>query len=117
MSRVSRRSFLAASAAATFAAPAFVRGRHLNGKIRIAAIGSGGRGGHNLSQVAGETDVTVLCDVNGKNLDAAAAKYAGAAKFTDFRKLYDEAHKQFDAVRVSTCEHTPAIAPVAAISL
>ena len=117
MSRVSRRTFLAASTAAAFAAPAIVRGRNLNGKIRVAAIGSGGRGGHNLSQVAPETEVTVLCDVNGKNLEAAAAKYAGAAKFTDFRKLYDEAHKSFDAVLVSTCEHTHAFATLPALQL
>jgi predicted dehydrogenase len=117
MSRLSRRSFLAASTAAAFAAPAIVRGRNLNDKLRVAAIGSGGRGGHNLSQVAPACEVTVLCDVNGKNLDAAASKYAGAAKFTDFRKLYDEAHKQFDAVLVSTCEHTHAFATLPALQL
>jgi predicted dehydrogenase len=117
MSRVTRRTFLATSAAATFAAPAFVRGRNLNDKLRVAAIGSGGRGGHNLSQVAADTEVTVLCDVNGKNLDAAAVKYPGAEKFVDFRQVFDKAHKQFDAVLVSTCEHTHAFATLPALQL
>jgi len=117
MSRVTRRSFLAASAAAPFAAPAIVRGRNLNDKLRVASIGSGGRGGHNLGQVAPETEVTVLCDVNGKNLEAAALKHPGAEKFVDFRQVFDKAHKQFDAVLVSTCEHTHAFATLPALQL
>lgn len=120
MSRVSRRKFLAASAtaatAATFAAPAIVRARNLNGKLNIACIGVGGRGGHNLTQVGGE-NIVAVCDVNGKHVESASAKHPQAAKFVDFRKLYDEVGKTCDAVVVSTCEHTHAFATLPALQL
>ena len=42
-------------------------------------------------------------------------KHPKAAKFTDFRQLFDKAAKDFDAVVVSTCEHTHAFATLLAI--
>src|SRR6187397_1544784 len=54
---LSRRRFLTSSAAGIAAstflagAPAFLRGRDLNNKLNIAAIGVGGRGGGNLGSV------------------------------------------------------------------
>src|SRR5262245_40237597 len=104
---ISRRPFLQTAAAATFivGAPAYVRGRDLNSKIDIAVVGCGGRGGGNMGEVAKSEYITALCDVNGKNLAAAAAKHKDARTFTDFRKLFDNP-KGFDAVVVSTCEHT-----------
>ncbi|MBA4015687.1 MAG: oxidoreductase [Pirellula sp.] len=119
---VTRRRFLAAGATAAaastglFAAPAFVRGRNLNEKLSIACIGVGGRGGSNLTAVS-EEHIAVVCDVNGKNLAAAAAKHPQAKQFVDFRKVFDEAHKEFDAVVVSTCEHTHAFATLPALEL
>lgn len=118
-SRLGRRSFLATSAVAAtgaLAAPAVVRGRNLNEKLNLACIGVGGRGGANLNSVAGE-NIVALCDVDGNRLEAAAMKYPEAAKFTDFRKLFDQAHKSFDAVVVSTCEHTHAFATLPALQL
>src|SRR5439155_16286245 len=47
-------------------------------------------------------------------LDAAAAKHPSARKFTDFRKVFDHA-EDFDAVVVSTCEHTHAFATMLAL--
>src|SRR4051812_33098181 len=100
--RVTRRSFLAA-AGAMVAAPAFLRGRDAANKLNIAIIGSGGRGAANLASVASE-NIVALCDVSAGALNMAAAKYPGAKKFTDFRKVFDHANT-FDAVVVSTCEH------------
>src|SRR4051794_22829324 len=111
MKKFTRRRFnqslLAASAA--LAAPAFLRGQNLNDKLNIAVIACGGRGGSNLASVSSENTVA-LCDVNQKNLTAASAKYPTAKKFSDFRELFDKAEKDFDAVVVSTCEHTHAFA-------
>jgi predicted dehydrogenase len=47
-------------------------------------------------------------------LDAAAAKHPQARKFTDFRKVFERA-RDFDAVVVSTCEHTHAFATMLAL--
>jgi predicted dehydrogenase len=110
--RISRRTFLGA-ALATAAAPAVLRGRNLADKLNIAMIGSGGRGAANLRGVASE-NIVALCDVDEKALDKAGAKYPEAKKFTDFRKLFDHANS-FDAVVVSTCEHTHAFATMLAL--
>src|SRR5439155_5606701 len=110
--RITRRKFLAA-AGATIAAPAFLRGRNLLDKLNIAIIGSGGRGGANLNSVSSE-NIVALCDVNEKMLDAAAFKHPTAKKFTDFRKVFDKPDA-FDAVVVSTCEHTHAFATMLAL--
>ncbi len=113
-----RRQFLkqtAATGAALMVAPSIVRGRNLNEKLNIAIIGAGGRGAANARSVASE-NIVALCDVSETNLAKAAETYAGAKQFTDFRKLYDQA-KQFDAVVVSTCEHTHAFATLPALQL
>lgn len=113
---VTRRTFhkIAAASVATLAAPAFVRGRNLNDKLNLAIIGSGGRGSANLNGVSSE-NIVALCDVNSKAVDAAAAKYPGASKFADFRKVFDKP-AAFDAVVVSTCEHTHALATLLALA-
>jgi predicted dehydrogenase len=110
--RVSRRTFLGA-AVATAAAPAFLRGQNPANKLNIAMIGSGGRGAANLRGVASE-NIVALCDVDAKAVDKAGTTYPAAKKFTDFRKLFDNAGS-FDAVVVSTCEHTHAHATLLAL--
>jgi hypothetical protein len=57
-----------------------------------------------------------LCDVNERNLKAASEKYPQARTFADFRMLYDYAD-EFDAVVVSTCEHTHALATLPALQM
>src|SRR6187551_2551203 len=103
---LTRRAFAATAAAgvATLAAPAFLRARNANDRLNIAIIGSGGRGGANLQSVSSE-NIVALCDVNEKAVDAAATKHPEAARYTDFRKVFDKP-AAFDAVVVSTCEHT-----------
>jgi predicted dehydrogenase len=115
---VSRRRFMAGSAvaaSAVFAAPAILRGQDLNNKLNIAIIGCGGRGGGNMGSVSGE-NIVAVCDVNDYHVDRAVEAHAGAKRFRDFRKLYDEPHL-FDAVVVSTCEHTHAFATLPALQL
>ena len=116
---LSRRQFsklLAASALGTLSAPAFLRGQNLNGKLSIAVIGAGGRGGSNLADVGKSENIVAICDVAEAALDSAQRKFPQAKRFTDFRKLY-EIEKEFDAVVVSTCEHTHAFATLPALKL
>jgi len=94
-------------------APAFLRGRNLNNKVDIACIGVGGRGASNLAGVSSE-NIVALCDVSQNAVDKAAIKHPQARKFSDFRRVYDHA-REFDAVVVSTCEHTHALATLAAL--
>lgn len=113
-----RRQFLrqsAVAASAAFAAPAFVRGTNLNEKLDIAIIGCGGRGSANLDGVKHE-NIVALCDVNDAAVAAASQRHPLAKKFADFRQLFDHAN-DFDAVVVSTCEHTHAFATLPALQL
>lgn len=84
-------------------------------KLRIAVIGCGGRGGSNLKGISTE-NVVALCDVNQQNLSRAAKAFPNARTETDFRRLWDHAD-DFDAVVVSTCEHTHAFATLPALKL
>lgn len=117
--RPSRRQFgrsVAAGSAALFGAPAFLRGRNLNEKLNIAMIACGGRGAANLRGVASE-NIVALCDVYEPAVAKAAATYPKARKCNDFRKLYDDHANEFDAVVVSTPEHTHAFATLPALQL
>lgn len=116
--RLSRRQFLqcsTAAASAVIAAPAIVRGTNLNEKLNIAIIGCGGRGAANLEGVSSE-NIVALCDVNDAAAAAASQNYPQARKVADFRRLFDRAN-EFDAVVVSTCEHTHAFATLPALQL
>lgn len=117
-SELTRRQFLNQATAAgivTLAAPAIVRGRNLNDKLNLAIIGAGGRGAANLKGVESE-NIAILCDVNQQGLDKAAERHTKARKLVDFRKVYDYA-KEFDAVVISTAEHTHAFATLPALQL
>lgn len=87
-------------------------------KLRIAFIGVGGRGGANLGTIGKQPDVEVvaLCDVNARNLATAQKNYPQARTFRDFRILFDEL-KDYDAVVVSTTEHTHAFATLPALRM
>jgi len=116
--RTTRRQFgrtVATAAAATLGAPALLRGRNLNEKLNIACIGVGGRGGSNLNDVSSE-NIVALCDVFESAVEQAAVKHPKARRFHDFRKVFDHA-KEFDAVVVSTTEHTHAFATLPALQL
>lgn len=104
--RITRRSFLAASAGA-FAAPGVLTARGANEKLNVAVIGVANRGAANLAGVAHE-NVVALCDVDPDNAKKAREQFPQAAFFTDYRQLFDKAHKGFDAVVVSTPDHTHA---------
>ncbi len=114
--QITRREFVGSAVAATgivAAAPAILRGQNLNGKLNIAYIGAGGRGGASLKQLASE-NTTVLCDVDAAALDRIAGQYPQAKKYADFRKVFDSP-RDFDAVVVSTCEHTHVFATMLAL--
>ncbi|MFO0800752.1 MAG: Gfo/Idh/MocA family oxidoreductase [Gemmataceae bacterium] len=108
-----RRTFLA-TAAGTLAAPTVLSARQPTERLNIAVIGCGGRGAANLAGVASE-NVVALCDVNRAAIGAAASRFPRAAHYADFRRLFDEREREFDAVVVSTCEHTHAHATLRAL--
>ena len=113
-----RRQFLkqtTAASAGILGFPALLRSQSPNSLLNIAVIGCGGRGAANMAGITGE-NIVALCDVNELNLKAAAVKNPGAKQFRDFRKFYDSIKdSEFDAVLVSTTEHTHAFATLPAL--
>src|SRR6476620_4585168 len=130
MANIDRREFLRASAAgAALLATARVAGakpqaagsaKDLNGKLRLAAIGNGGKGQDDLQNISASprVEVVALCDVDESkdHLGWAAEKFPKAKTFNDYRRLLDNA-KMFDAVSVSTPDHMHAPIALAAIAL
>ena len=110
-SRITRRSFLRrSSTAATAAAVAFpfFSARNVlgaNSKLNIVCVGVGGKGSVDTAGVASE-NLVGLCDVDSQRLAAAAKKYPQAKTFADWRVMFDQLGKQFDAVTISTPDHT-----------
>ena len=115
---MNRRSFLRTSAvagAATIAAPNIVRGHNLNSRMNIAMIGLGNRGQRNTGYFAAE-NIVALCEVDQLKLNLVSKFQPKARREADFRKLFDH-EREFDAVVISTPEHSHAFATLPALQL
>ncbi len=117
--RISRRTYLkstAALAAGLTILPARSAWAYAaNEKISIGIIGAGGRGGANLKGVSGE-NIVALCDVDRGRLEGASRQFPLARKYTDYRKLLDEA-RDLDAVVCSAPDHHHAPACIPAMRM
>ncbi len=93
--------------------------RKTGDKLKMAFIGSGGRGGANLKEFfeLGE-EIVALCDVDGGRLNHAAqsvkSRCPDVRKYQDFREMLAK-ENDLDAVVVSTPDHMHATAAIAAM--
>jgi len=127
-SPVTRRVFLKRTAALAGAAtagqitgmPALLSAPSPNAKLGVAVIGCGGMGGGNPGVAASERCVA-LVDVDENKLGEAVkriqAKVPEPKTFFDYRKMYDECHKDIDVVLIATPDHHHAPASMRAIKL
>jgi predicted dehydrogenase len=116
--RITRRRALTLGAAGyLLTGPSFSVRRALgaNEKLRVAGIGVGGKGSSDIEHAGGLMEVVALCDIDDNRLGTRAAAWPHAKKYNDYRKLIDEMGKQFDAVTVSTADHSHAPAAVLAM--
>jgi len=123
MSRLAtRRQFLTTSAAAAsalalgaYANPAPAQeSKSPNERLRIAAVGTTGRAGGNLSELSSQ-DIVALADVDANLLEKGAAKFGSARKYRDFRVMLEKEADNIDAVLVSPPDHNHA--PAAAMAM
>jgi hypothetical protein len=126
-SSVSRRKFLSRSiGVATIGglAPLVVSREVLGGAgfqapsdtMRIAAVGIGGMGQAYLEGCQSER-IVALCDLDHNFSAKVFDKYPQAIRYHDFRKMFDQAAKNFDAIIIATPDHTHAIILMAALQL
>jgi predicted dehydrogenase len=121
--RTSRRDFLvgsaAAAAAARFAHPGLaaapmLRRPSANGRLRIGAIGCGGKGLSDIEACAKNHDIVALCDVDQGKARQVREQHPKAAFYEDWRDMLDV--EKLDALTVSTPDHLhagPALAAMA----
>lgn len=117
MTNLSRRSFIAKSAAVaagTLLLPGLTRCK--SGKINIAVIGVGGRGKANWSECLNE-NVVALCDVSEVAAAEGFKTFPNAKRFKDFRVMFDKMANQIDAVIIATPDHVHFAATMAAMQL
>ncbi len=112
-SHPNRRRFLASSAAATIGllGASRVRAASPNGKLRVLCIGVVGTIGeadrHNIASHP-EVEIAGLCDVDSNYLAKAAGEHPKAFTCRDYREAFDKHADKFDAVSVSTPDHSHA---------
>ena len=80
----------------------------LDRKLKIIAVGIGGRGAHVLKALEGE-DIIGLCDVDWKYSDHVFQRYPKAKRYNDYRVMFKELIPECDAVVCATADHTHAI--------
>lgn len=91
-------------------------GTEANSKLNVAGIGVGGQGRGDLDQIAGSgASVVAVCDVDEARAGDISKNYPQAKRYQDFRRMFDEMHKEIDAVLVATPDHTHAVAAIAAM--
>jgi predicted dehydrogenase len=118
-----RRQFLAGSAAAGAAvlgAPSILSARAPGDKLGIAVIGCGGQGSGNPGIAANER-LVALVEIDeprlAKAIERVSAKVKEPKVYYDYRKMFDERHKEIDAVLIATPDHHHAPAAIRAIEL
>ena len=110
-SRITRRRFLASSAAAagfSIVPRNVVLGSPKNRpseKMNIGCVGVGGmQGMHDVQHVSSE-NIYALCDVDETFLLRAAERFPKAKLYRDFREMLDKEHKNLDGITITIPDH------------
>ncbi len=119
-SRLSRRRFLKASAAAgaagmlPFPLAAEVKKPSANERLHVGVIGVEGRGAGNINDlVKAGAEIVALCDVDENRAGKMRERFPRARFDVDFRRMLDQ--KGLDAVLIATPDHTHAIPTLLAL--
>lgn len=125
--KISRRKFLGSATMAT-AGFTVLPSNVISGlghkapsdKLNIAGIGVGGMGRGNLERMSTE-NIVALCDVDVGvsriNVPRVWETYPKAARYWDWRRMYDEMGDSIDAIMVATADHTHAIIAAHAMTM
>lgn len=126
--RSTRRAFVGSAAAGFFVGATKIYGQDAKfgeQKVRLLQVGSSGMGGCDCGQMLDTGDVAVvgICDVDPghwrRKFKGNLGEYSldGVPAFTDFREMFAKLRDSFDAVVVSTPDHTHACIALAAMRM
>lgn len=77
--------------------------------LRVACIGVGGKGRGDVADLANYAHIVAFADVDlspGSRAAQSLKNFPEVPKFTDYRKMFDQMADKFDAVTISTPDHT-----------
>jgi predicted dehydrogenase len=73
--------------------------------LNVAAIGCGGKGRSDISEIAPGNRIAFLCDVDKTRAQEAMGKFPDARFYSDYREMFAEVADKIDVVTVSTPDH------------
>jgi predicted dehydrogenase len=122
--RNSRREFLkkatavlgAGVASQSLVVPPLV-GAASGDKVRLAAIGAGGKGRGDIRETSKGQIVVALCDVDQRQAARSRKAFPQAKFYTDWRDMLEKEAKNIDGVTISTPDHMHAPVTMTAMSL
>ena len=110
MQTPTRRTFIksAAALAGTAMASNLLLGQEKALKqLNVAAIGCGGKGKSDISEISNGNRIAFLCDIDESMAKVAREQFPDAQYFSDYREMFAKVADQIDVVTVSTPESTP----------
>lgn len=120
----SRREFLKTATAAlgvgvasqSIVFPSLVRAAS-GDKVRLAAVGAGGKGAGDIRETSKDQIVVALCDVDQRQAARTRKQFPNARFYTDWRKMLDKEARNIDGITVSTPDHMHAPVTMTALSM
>ena len=102
-----RRRFIQSASALTggLLAPNLLLGQSASSALNVAAVGCGGKGRSDISEISTGNRIAFLCDVDQTKAKEASAKFPDARVFSDYREMFAEVADKIDVVTVSTPDH------------
>jgi hypothetical protein len=85
-------------------------------KLRIAAVGGGGKGESDIA-CCGAEEIVAIADVDPNRAAASLKKFPKAKFYSDWREMFEKEGKNIDAVTVSTPDHLHALIASTAIKM
>ena len=76
-------------------------------KLRLAYIGTDGIGAHHVIHTSEKigVDCPCFCDVDTARMGEAGKRFPKAARYQDYREMFDKEQKNFDAVMIGIPDH------------
>ena len=103
-----RRQFLKSTSllAGSAFAPNLLLGKDTaSGQLNVAAVGCGGKGLSDITEISRGNRIAFLCDVDRNLAKGAMERFPDAKFFSDYREMFAAVADQIDVVTVSTPDH------------